>query len=101
MFETFKNDDLVTVKLSTGEELIGKVYNNSDDGLGVKNALVLMQGPQGVALGTLFSTADPQKPILLNKTLIISVADVNPKLVEQYNNVFSKIKTQPKPNIIV
>jgi hypothetical protein len=100
MFDNIKENDIVALKLSTGEELIATFNKHAEKSIAIMKGLVLMQGPQGIALGTFFSTADPEKPINLNKSLIVSVADLNPKLRDQYNNVFSKIKTTPKPSII-
>ena len=80
--------------------MLATFKKSDENSISVMKGLVLMQGPQGVALGTFFSTADPDKEIALNKNLILSAAELNPKLREQYNNVFSKIKTQPKPSII-
>jgi hypothetical protein len=71
------------------------------DCITVEKGLVLMQGPQGIALGTFFSTADPDKPITIARANITAISDINPRLKEQYNNVFSKIKTAAKPSIIV
>lgn len=100
MFENIKQNDIIALKLSTGEELIATYGEEKENSISITKGLVLMQGPQGIALGTFFSTADPDKPINLNKNLIVSAAELNPKLRDQYNNVFSKIKTTPKPSII-
>ena len=100
MFDNIKENDIVALKLSTGEELIATFNKHAEKSIAIMKGLVLMQGPQGIALGTFFSTADPEKEIALNKNLILSAAELNPKLKDQYSNVFSKIKTQPKPSII-
>ena len=100
MFENIKLNDVIALKFSTGEEVLATFKKSDENSISVLKGLVLMQGPQGVALGTFFSTADPEKEIKLNKNLILSAADLNPKLKDQYSNVFSKIKTQPKPTII-
>ena len=100
MFENIKKNDVIALKFSTGEEVLATFKKADESSITVMKGLVLMQGPQGIALGTFFSTANPDKEIALNKNLILSAAELNPKLKEQYNNVFSKIKTQPKPSII-
>ena len=100
MFEKINVNDVITLKLSNGEEVIATYMKYNEDSIEIRKGLVLMQGPQGLAMGTFFSTADPEKAISINKNLITCVADLNPKLLTQYNNVFSKIKTNPKPSII-
>ena len=59
-----------------------------------------MQGPQGLAFGTFFSTARQDKPINIAKDKLVSVAHINDKIKDEYNKIFSKIKVPPKPSII-
>ena len=101
MFKDIKQDDLITLKLATGEEVIGKYKElESTAYIGLENALVLMQGPQGLAFGTFFSTARQDKPINIAKDKLVSVAHINDKIKDEYNKIFSKIKVPPKPSII-
>ena len=58
MFEKYKDGDLITLKLMHGEEVIGTLQSQTETTLEIKKALTLMQGPQGLAFGTFFSTAD-------------------------------------------
>ena len=101
MFDRYKQNEIITIKLSSGEEILCKFLSVDSDCITVEEGLVLMQGPQGIALGTFFSTADPDKPITIARANITAISDINPRLKEQYNNVFSKIKTAAKPSIIV
>tara|TARA_R100000908_G_C3689845_1_gene104717 strand:- start:187 stop:492 length:306 start_codon:yes stop_codon:yes gene_type:complete len=101
MFNDYKKDEIITLKLGNGEEILCKFLTMHGDYIEIEKGLVLMNGPQGVALGSFFSTANPDKPIKISLKNIMCVSEINPKLVEQYNNVFSKIKTQAKPSIIV
>ena len=59
MFKEYKPNDLITIKLSNGEELLCKFLSTNEGYVEVEKGLVLMQGPQGIALGTFFSTANP------------------------------------------
>ena len=101
MFKNIKQDDLITLKLATGEEVIGKYKETETSSyVGLENALVLMQGPQGLAFGTFFSTARQDQPINISKDKITSIAYINDKIREEYNRVFSKIEVPKKPSII-
>jgi len=100
MFENIKDGDLVTLKLASGEEVIAKYLSGADSYISIEKALVLMQGPQGLAFGTFFSTAQQDKPINIAKGKIISIAYINDKIKEEYNRVFSKIEVPKKPSII-
>ena len=101
MFENIKQDDLITLKLASGEEVIGKYKETEASSyVGLENALVLMQGPQGLAFGTFFSTARQDQPINIAKDKLVSVAHINDKIKDEYNKIFSKIKVPPNPSII-
>ena len=100
MFENIKDGDLITLKLASGEEVIANYKSGTDSYISIEKALVLMQGPQGLAFGTFFSTAQQDKPINIAKDKITSIAYINDKIKEEYNRVFSTIKTPTKPKII-
>jgi hypothetical protein len=100
MFENIKDGDLITLKLASGEEVISKYLSGADSYISIEKALVLMQGPQGLAFGTFFSTAQQDKPINIAKDKVVSIAHINDKIKEEYNRVFSKIEVPKKPSII-
>ena len=100
MFDKIKDGDIVTLKLASGEEVIAKLSGKADTYVSIEKALVLMNGPQGLAFGTFFSTAQQDKPINIAKDKITSIAYINDKIKEEYNRVFSKIEVPKKPSII-
>ena len=100
MFEKYKDGDLITLKLASGEEVIAKYKGNDDSSVSIEKALVLMQGPQGLAFGTFFSTANQDEVIMISKLQIISIAFINDKIEGEYKRIFSTIQTPPKPKII-
>ena len=100
MFEKYKDGDLITLKLASGEEVIANYKGNDDSSVSIEKALVLMQGPQGLAFGTFFSTARQDEPINIAIDKITSIAYINDKIAEEYNRVFSTIQTPKKPSII-
>ena len=100
MFEKFKEGNIITLKLASGEEVIAKFKSLNSDYISIEKALVLMQGPKGLAFGTFFSTAEQNEPINIAKDKITSIAHINDKIKQEYERVFSAIKTPPKPSII-
>ena len=101
MFDKIKDGDLVTLKLASGEEVIAKFLSRTDTRyISIEKALVLMQGPQGLAFGTFFSTAKQDEPFNIAIDKLISIAHINDKIKEEYKRVFSTIKTPEKPKII-
>jgi len=100
MFDKIKDGDLVTLKLASGEEVIAKFTGKADTYISIDKALVLMQGPQGLAFGTFFSTAKQDEPFNIAIDKITTIAHINDKISEEYKRVFSKIEVPKKPSII-
>ena len=100
MFEKYKDGDLITLKLMHGEEVISTLHSQTETTLQIKRALTLMQGPQGLAFGTFFSTAKQDEPFNIAIDKLISIAHINDRIAEEYKRVFSTIKTPEKPKII-
>ena len=100
MFDNLKDGDLITLKLASGEEVIANYKGAEESYIKIHKALVLMQGPQGLAFLTFFSTAKQEDPINIAKDKITSVAFINDKIKEEYSRVFSKIEVPKKPSII-
>ena len=101
MFEKIKEGNLVTLKLVSGEEVIAKFKALTSDYISIDKALVLMQGPQGLAFGTFFSTAEQTEPINICRNKITSIANINDKIKNEYERIFSTVKIPDKPKIIV
>ena len=101
MFEKFKEGNHVTLKLVSGEEVIAKFKSINADYISIDKALVLMQGPQGLAFGTFFSTAEQTEPINICRNKITSIANINDKIKSEYDRIFSTVKVPDKPKIIV
>jgi hypothetical protein len=101
MFEKFKEGNLITLKLVSGEEVIAKFKSLNSDYISIEKALVLMQGPQGLAFGTFFSTAEQKEPINICKDKITSIANINDKIKTEYERIFSTVQVPNKPKIIV
>ena len=100
MFEKYKDGDLITLKLASGEEVIANYKGGADSYISIEKALVLMNGPQGLAFGTFFSTARQDEPFNIAIDKLISIAHINDKIRDEYNRVFSKIEVPAKPKII-
>ena len=101
MFEKYKDGDLITLKLMHGEEVIGTLQSQTETTLEIKKSLTLMQGPQGLAFGTFFSTADQDIDISLAKDKIQCISVVNDKISAEYKKVFTTVVVPDKPKIIV
>ena len=101
MFEKYKNGNLITLKLVSGEEVIAKLKDLTSDYVSIDKALVLMNGPKGLAFGTFFATAEQTEPINISTNKITSIANVNDKIKTEYERIFSTVKVPEKPKIIL
>ena len=101
MFEKFKEGNLVTLKLVSGEEVIAKFKDLASDYVSIDKALVLMNGPKGLAFGTFFATAEQTEPINICRNKITSIANINDKIKTEYERIFSTVKVPDKPKIII
>ena len=68
MFENIKDGDLVTLKLASGEEVIANYKSGADSYISIEKALVLMQGPQGLALVLFFPQHNKINQLIYRKT---------------------------------
>ena len=101
MFEKYKEGNLISLKLVSGEEVIAKFKTLTDEYISIEKSLVLMQGPQGLAFGTFFSTAEQTKPISIALKHVLAISYINDKIKTEYERIFSTVKVPDKPKIIV
>ena len=94
-------DDIITLKLVTGEEVITKVIENKDDCLIVSTPFAFIMQKVGPAMAPMFLSVDWEKsPITIYKSAITMMATPKDEFITGYNGVSSNIVTPPKPKII-
>lgn len=76
--------EVVTLKIITGEELIGKLTEISDDAYTIHRPLVLVMGPQGLGLQQWVFTANPDKSHKIGKDKILTISDTVKDMATQY-----------------
>ena len=88
------------MKLTTGEEIITKVVEETTEDYVIEKPLQMVMGAQGPQFAPFMMMADPDKKIPLAKRCVIVSAAANPKLEEQYESLTSSIALPKKPSII-
>ena len=63
---TIKVGETYTFKLTSGEEVLGKVLEVEDNYISLKDPVSVAPGPQGLGLMQSMFTADPKDPARLN-----------------------------------
>lgn len=76
--------EVVTLKIITGEELIGKLTEIGDDFYMISRPLVLVMGPQGLGLQQWVFTANPDKAHKIAKDKILTISDTVKDMANQY-----------------
>lgn len=79
-----KEDDVVTVKLTSGEELVTKLIEETDTYIKVSRPLVLTTGPKGIAMVPYLFTVDPDKNIKLSRSTIVVLELTDEEAAKQY-----------------
>ena len=77
--------EIISVKLTTGEEVIGKLSEDANDKLVLDRPVVLTAAPQGMALVPYLMTADPETQVIhFGKHHVIATSKTQESLAKQY-----------------
>ena len=98
---SIEKNTVATIKLVTGEEVIAQVSNIEGTTITIERPLVIMMSPQGLAFGTFVPTMDYSKGIDIDTRNIVVIGPAMDKVVTEYKNATSPIKTPPKSSLIV
>jgi len=91
----YKNGDVVTLKLNSGEELVGKLEEESADGYKIKTPLTLVMSQQGVGLQQYLFTAEPEKAHKFKKESVTIITKTMKQFAEAYQQQTSGLVTAP------
>lgn len=84
LVQTLKPNDIVTMKLVTGEEVISKLVESGDSYYKINKPLVLSITPQGPAMTPFLFTAEISGDITLNKPVVVAIAITDKSTSGQY-----------------
>lgn len=93
-----KDGDVVTLKMSSGEELIGCYINDDTNSYVIDRPVTLSVGPKGgPALTPYLMTVNPAntRNLKINKSLVVCVANTDRELADQYTSALSGIQLAP------
>ena len=93
-----KDGDVVTLKMSSGEELIGCYINDDTNSYTIDRPVTLSVGPKGgPALTPYLMTVNPAntRNLKINKALVVCVANTDRELADQYTSALSGIQLAP------
>lgn len=84
--------EVVTFKLTSGEELIGKLVEDNLAYYKIQRPMVVGMGPKGPALMPYLFTVSPEKDVKLNKNVIAVVEATDKDFADQFVQATTGIK---------
>lgn len=88
-----KPNDVISLKLITGEEVIGRLVNIAADQITLKRVFTLGQGQQGVGLMPWSFTFDPEDNIEFDRRNVIAQNRTVKEIADSYTQATSSIQT--------
>ena len=83
--------EVVTVKLTTGEELIARFEEDAGGDLITSKPVVLAPGAQGIGMVPWIMSAEPDK-VKINSSNILTYATTQKEIADKYIEMTSSIK---------
>jgi hypothetical protein len=90
-----KTGDIVTIKLTTAEEIIARLEKDEANSIEVYRPLTLTYGPQGVGMTPWMITAEPDAYLTIEKRLVMAITPTMKQAADQYIQGTTGIKTVP------
>ena len=98
LIDVKRDGDVVTLKMSSGEELIGTYKDDDSSTYTIDRPVTLSVGPKGgPALTPYLMTVNPgnTRNLKINKALVVCVASTDKELADQYSSAMSGIQVAP------
>lgn len=84
-------NDVISIKLLTGEEMIARFQSETENELVVTKASVIAANPNGMGLLPWMLSASPRE-IKLNKQTVIAFAKTEKEISDKFTEMTSEIK---------
>jgi hypothetical protein len=88
----FKNNDIISFKVSSGEEVLGRYIREDDVNFYVTKPSVLMMSQQGMGMVPYMMTVRPEEEYVIAKTSVITFARTDDDIGKQYLSKTSGIQ---------
>lgn len=80
----YKIGDIVSFKLSSGEEILGRLEEETDKVFTLHKPMVLIMGQQGLGLAPFMFSVSPESKFRLQSSSISCVAKTQEEIAKQY-----------------
>jgi hypothetical protein len=82
--KTFNKNDTVTLKLTSGEELVGRYVTEDFTSITLYKPMVLIANGQGIGLGPYLLTVSPEDSVKFFMSSIATIAKTEKNMATQY-----------------
>jgi len=96
LIEVIKENEVVSCRLTTGEELIARLKKDkreSSNSVELTQPLIVGRGPEGFGLMPYMMTVNPESTVEIKMEHILSMAKTNDEITKGYTKQTSKIET--------
>jgi hypothetical protein len=91
--QKFAVGDIVTIKIVTGDEIMGKFVEDTMGSITLDRPVMLAMMQKGPAMAPVLLTVNPDAKLTFNSNAIITMAESDPEVGKQY--VFQTTGIQP------
>ena len=90
----YKANDTVTIKTTSGEEIVARFVEEDNGTITVQKPLSIMATGQGIGLGPFAFTISPDSKVKLNKNTLLFVHKTDAEMAKQYISNTTGIQMQ-------
>lgn len=89
----FDENDVISLKLISGEEVIGKLIKDSNESVELDRPLILAMSQKGVGMAPVLMTVNPESKLKFFKCAVMVMAKSDDEIAKQY--VYQTTGIQP------
>tara|TARA_B100001964_G_C14193478_1_gene582228 strand:+ start:370 stop:681 length:312 start_codon:yes stop_codon:yes gene_type:complete len=97
----YKVNDVVTIKLKSGEELVGKLEEENESMVKVSTPLTIVATEKGIGLQQFLFTAEVGKSYTIRHDAITLITITREDFADAYRKQTSSLVVPEKPSLIV
>ena len=96
----YKQNDIITIALISGQEVLGKLISEDDTSIVIRRPLTIAFGPQGAAFQPFTMTGDSEGEVSFMKDKVVAVLKTNKETTEGYRAATSGLVVPEKGGLI-
>lgn len=98
--KSYKLNDIVTLALASGQEVLGKLVKEDDSSIVLTRPLTIAFGPQGAAFQPFTMTGDSEGEVSFIKDKVVAILKTNRETTEGYRAATSGLVVPEKGGLI-